>query len=81
MTTKGLHDSIIRNTVIGYNIGSGEYFCILQIREIIYKMIIDSKASRTLDRVLETFYNTMIDNIANDFIISTLQNNEIKPIF
>lgn len=81
MRTDELHNAIVENTIINYSISSGQYSCMVQIRHVIYKMEINKRVRRSLAELLEDFYCTVIDNISNDFIINTLQTNDIKSIF
>lgn len=81
MRTDELYKSIVGNTVIIFSISSKKYSCAVQIRHIIYNMEINENAKRTLAEILEDFYNTVIDNINNDFIINTLKSSDIKSIF
>lgn len=83
MRTDELHNAIVENTIINYSISSGQYSCMVQIRHVIYKMEINVSGVhwRSLAELLEDFYCTVIDNISNDFIINTLQTNDIKSIF
>lgn len=81
MKTDELYKSIVGNTTITFSISSKKYSCAVQIRHIIYNMEINQNAKRTLAELLEDFYNTVIDNINNNFIINTLKTNDIKSIF
>ena len=81
MRTNELHNAIVGNTTITFAISSKKYNCMVQIRHIIYSMEINQNAKRTLAVILEDFYNTVIDNISNDFIINTLKKDDIKSIF
>lgn len=81
MKTDELYKSIVGNTTITFSISSKKYSCAVQIRHIIYNMEINQNAKRTLAEILEDFYNTVIDNINNDFIINTLKTSDIKSIF
>nr|DAR89477.1 MAG TPA: hypothetical protein [Caudoviricetes sp.] len=81
MRTDELYKSIVGNATITYSISSKKYSCAVQIRHIIYNMEINQDAKRTLAEILEDFYNTVIDNINNDFIINTLKLTDIKSIF
>lgn len=81
MRTDELYKSIVGNTTITFSISSKKYSCAVQIRHIIYNMEINQDAKRTLAEILEDFYNTVIDNINNDFIINTLKLTDIKSLF
>lgn len=81
MRTDELYKSIVGNTTITYSISSKKYSCAVQIRHIIYNMEIKQNAKRSLAKILEDFYNAVIDNINNDFIINTLKSSDIKSIF
>lgn len=80
MRTDELHNAIVENVTITFGVSSKKYTCVVQIRHIIYSMEINQKAKRSLAVILEDFYNTIIDNISNDFIINTLQLTDIKSI-
>lgn len=81
MNTSELHNAIVENAIITFSISSKKYTCAVQIRHVIYNMEINQTVKRTLAVILEDFYNTVIDNINNDFIINTLQAKDIKSIF
>lgn len=81
MKTDELYKAIVGNATITYSVSSKKYTCAVQIRHIIYNMEINRNAKRTLAVILEDFYNTVIDNINNDFIINTLKSSDIKSIF
>lgn len=81
MKTNELHNAIVENTIITFSVSSKKYTCAVQIRHIIYNMEINQNAKRTLAVILEDFYNAVIDNISNDFIINTLRTGDIKSIF
>lgn len=81
MNTSELHNAIVGNATITLSISSKKFTCAVQIRHVIYNMEINQTAKRTLAVILEDFYNTVIDNINNDFIINTLKPNDIKSIF
>lgn len=81
MKTNELHSAIVENTIIAFSVSSKKFTCAVQIRHIIYNMEINQNAKRTLAVILEDFYNTVIDNISNDFIINTLRTDDIKSIF
>ena len=81
MNTNELHNAIVGNATITFSISSKKFSCAVQIRHVIYNMEINQSAKRTLAVILEDFYNTVIDNINNDFIINTLKPNDIKSIF
>lgn len=81
MKTDELYRAIVGNASITFSISSKKYSCAVQIRHIIYNMEINQNAKRTLAGILEDFYNTVIDNINNDFIINTLKTSDIKSIF
>lgn len=81
MNTSELHNAIVGNTTITFSISSKKYTCAVQIRHIIYNMEINQNAKRTLAVILEDFYNAVIDNISNDFIINTLRTGDIKSLF
>lgn len=81
MRTNELYKAIVGNATITFSISSKKYSCAVQIRHIIYNMEINQDAKRTLAEILEDFYNTVIDNINNDFIINTLKLTDIKSIF
>ena len=81
MKTDELYRAIVGNASITFSISSKKYCCAVQIKHIIYNMEINQDAKRTLAEILEDFYNTVIDNINNDFIINTLKTSDIKSIF
>ena len=81
MRTDELHNAIVENAIITFSVSSKKFTCAVQIRHIIYIMEINQNANRTLAIILEDFYNTVIDNISNDFIINTLRTGDIKSIF
>lgn len=81
MKTNELHNAIVENAIITFSVSSKKFTCAVQIRHIIYIMEINQNAKRTLAIILEDFYNTVIDNISNDFIINTLRTGDIKSIF
>lgn len=81
MNTSELHNAIVGNATITFSLSSKKFTCAVQIRHVIYYMEINQSAKRTLAVILEDFYNTVIDNINNDFIINTLQAKDIKSIF
>lgn len=81
MRTDELYKAIIGNVTITFSVSSKKYMCAVQIRHIIYNMEINQNAKRTLAVILDDFYNTVIDNINNDFIINTLKASDIKSIF
>lgn len=81
MRTDELYKAIIGNATITFSVSSKKYTCVVQIRHIIYNMEINQNAKRTLAVILDDFYNTVIDNINNDFIINTLKLSDIKSIF
>lgn len=81
MKTDELYRAVVGNASITFSISSKKYSCAVQIRNIIYNMEINQNAKRSLAEILEDFYNTVIDNINNDFIINTLKSSDIKSIF
>ena len=81
MRTNELHNAIVGNATITFNVASKKYTCVIQVRHIIYIMEINKYAKRTLTEILEDFYNTVLDNLSNDFIINTLRTGDIKSIF
>lgn len=81
MRTDELHNAIVENAIITFSVSSKKFTCAVQIRHIIYNMKINQNAKRSLAVILEDFYNTVIDNISNDFIINTLRTGDIKSIF
>ena len=81
MRTDELHNAIVENAIITFSVSSKKFTCAVQIRHILYCMEINQNAKRTLATILEDFYNMVIDNISNDFIINTLQTSDIKSIF
>jgi len=81
MKTDELYRAIVGNVSIIFSVSSKKYSCAVQIRHIIYNMEINENVKRTLAEILEDFYNTVIDNINNDFIINTLKSSDIKSIF
>lgn len=81
MRTNELHNAIVENTTITFQVSGKRYTCVIRIKDIVYNMEINKNAKRTIAEVLEDFYNTIIDNISNDFIINTLKKDDIKSIF
>lgn len=81
MKTDELHNAIVGNATITFNVASKKYTCVIRVRHIIYNMEINKYAKRTLAEILEDFYNIVLDNLSNDFIINTLRTGDIKSIF
>lgn len=81
MRTNELHNAIVGNATITFNVSSKKYTCVIRVSYIIYNMVINKYAKRTLAEILEDFYNTVLDNLSNDFIINTLKTSDIKSIF